>query len=102
VPTIAAKGEEHVARAMREAAEAAGVPIVRNIPLARDLFARAEIGEIVPSDLFDIIAEVILWAREAREQVQAQREAGLAAAHAAEAPRRIAAPGEDLTDYRGR
>ena len=101
VPTIAAKGEDHVARAMREAAEEAGVPIVRNIPLARDLLARAEVGEVVPSDLFDIIAEVILWAREAREQVQAQRDTGAASTPSTPplgAPR-IAAPGEDLTHY---
>jgi flagellar biosynthetic protein FlhB/type III secretion protein U len=97
VPTIAAKGEDHVARAMRRAAEEAGVPIVRNIPLARDLLARAEVGEVIPSDLFDIIAEVIVWAREAREQVQAQRctdpDMPLPP------PPRIAAPGEDLTHY---
>jgi flagellar biosynthesis protein FlhB len=102
VPTIAAKGEEHVARAMREAAEEAGVPIVRNVPLARDLLARAEIGEIVPADLFDIIAEVILWAREAREVVQARRDAGPSPLDVPlDAPHRprIAAPGEDLTHY---
>ena len=98
VPTIAAKGEDHVARAMREAAEEAGVPIVRNIPLARDMLARAEIGEIVPSDLFDIIAEVILWAREVREQVQAQREARFGQSSPLPA-KRLAAPGEDLTHY---
>ena len=98
VPTIAAKGEDHVARAMRKAAEEAGVPIVRNIPLARDMLARAEIGEIVPSDLFDIIAEVILWAGEAREHVQAQREAGPGQVVALPS-RRVAAPGEDLTQY---
>ena len=102
VPTIAAKGEEHVARAMREAAEEAGVPIVRNVPLARDLLARAEIGEIVPADLFDIIAEVILWAREVREVVQAQRDAGPSPLDLPlDVPARphIAAPGEDLTHY---
>jgi type III secretion YscU/HrpY family protein len=98
VPTIAAKGEDHVALAMRQAAEEAGVPIVRNIPLARDMLVRAEIGEIVPADLFDIIAEVILWAREVREHVQAQREAGLGQPVMLP-PRRIAAPGEDLTHY---
>lgn len=99
VPTIAAKGEDHVARAMREAAQEAGVPIVRNIPLARDLLARAEVGEIIPSDLFDIIAEVILWAREVREQVDAQRRAEAGEiVHMPE--RRIkSAPGEDLTHY---
>jgi type III secretion protein U len=102
VPTIAAKGEEHVARAMREAAEEAGVPIVRNVPLARDLLARAEIGEIVPADLFDIIAEVILWAREVREVVQAQRDAGpspLDLPLDMPARPRTATPGEDLTHY---
>ncbi|MEO7245534.1 MAG: type III secretion system export apparatus subunit SctU [Rubrivivax sp.] len=107
VPTIAAKGEDHVARAMRHAAEQAGVPIVRNIPLARDLLARAEIGEIVPADLFDILAEVILWAREVRDEVDAQRAAtsGSPQAIAAAAPstenprRRCTAPGEDLTHY---
>ena len=97
VPTIAAKGEDHVARAMRKAAEEAGVPIVRNIPLARDLLARAEIGEAVPSDLFDIIAEVILWAREVHEQVQAQRSTD--PVRPAPPPPRIAVPGEDLTHY---
>ena len=102
VPTIAAKGEEHVARAMREAAEEAGVPIVRNVALARDLLARAEIGEIVPADLFDIIAEVILWAREVREVVQAQRDAGPSPLDLPlDVPARphTAAPGEDLTHY---
>ena len=95
VPTIAAKGEDDNALAMREAAEEAGVPIVRNVPLARDLLARAEIGEIVPSDLFDIIAEVILWAGEVRQQVEAQRTNDLTALKR----RRTKPPGEDLTRY---
>jgi type III secretion protein U len=98
VPTIAAKGEDHVARAMRQAAEEAGVPIVRNIPLARDLLKRAEVGEIIPADLFDVIAEVILWAREVRAEVDAQRNNEAARADAAPR-RRITAPGEDLTHY---
>jgi type III secretion protein U len=99
VPTIAAKGEDHVARAMRQAAEEAGVPIVRNVPLARDLLARAEIGEIVPADLFDVIAEVILWAREVREEVDALRAEDPTERPATPPQRRIAAPGEDLTRY---
>lgn len=72
VPTLAAKGEDEGARAMREAAEDAGVPILRNVGLARDLLARGEVGELVPSDLFDVIAEVILWARAERERQAAQ------------------------------
>lgn len=97
VPTISAKGEDHVALSMREAAEDANVPIVRNIPLARDLLARAEVGEVIPSDVFDIIAEVILWSRQVRTQVEAQRRGELA--DLSKPTRRIAAPGEDLTHY---
>jgi type III secretion YscU/HrpY family protein len=92
VPTIAAKGEDHVARAMREAAEEAGVPIVRNIPLARDLLARGEPGEVIPQDLFDVIAQVILWAKDVREEIA--REGGTDASTARRAP-----PGEDMTRY---
>jgi type III secretion YscU/HrpY family protein len=98
VPTITAKGEDHVARAMREAAEEAGVPIVRNVPLARDLLARGEIGELIPADLFDIIAEVILWAREVRDYVDAQRRREQDPLTVLP-PRRFDAPGEDMTRY---
>jgi type III secretion YscU/HrpY family protein len=99
VPTIAAKGEDHVARAMREAAEEAGVPIVRNVPLARDLLKRGEVGEIVPGDLFEIIAEVVLWAREVRERVDAQRRESDGDPQSPLPAPRIKAPGEDLTHY---
>lgn len=66
VPMIAAKGMGELAAAMRREAEAAGVPIIRNVRTARALWARGEIGEIVPEDLFDAIAAVILWAAKAR------------------------------------
>ncbi len=102
VPTISAKGEDLVAMEMREAAQEAGVPVVRNIPLARDLLARGEEGEIVPQDLFEIIAEVILWAREVRAEVDAQRREAREGP-GEEAPtkrkRRVAPPGVDLTHY---
>jgi type III secretion protein U len=103
VPTLSAKGEDEVALAMREAALAAGVPVVRNIPLARDMLVRAEVGEIVPQDLFEVMAEVILWAREVREQVQAHTDPlhpGPAAGQPGRrSARRRAVPGEDLTRY---
>ena len=102
VPTVSAKGEDHVARAMREAAEEAGVPIVRNVPLARELLARCEEGEVIPPDLFDVLAEVIVWAEGVREQLK--WEAARADPHrrdevAAEPPRARPAPGEDLTRH---
>jgi type III secretion protein U len=66
VPVIAAKGAGALAAAMRAEAVTAGVPIIRNIATARTLWARGEIGEIVPQDMFDAIAAIILWAGKAR------------------------------------
>jgi type III secretion protein U len=66
VPMIAAKGEGPLAAAMRAEAEANDVPIIRNIATARKLWARGDVGEIIPEDMFDAIAEVILWAKKAR------------------------------------
>ena len=103
VPTVTAKGEDDDALAMRQAAQEAGVPVLRNIELARGLLADAETGEIVPAELFDIIATVVLWAQDVRHELVKAR--GEAAAHAEEAARdgkprkRREPPGEDLTRY---
>ena len=102
VPTVTAKGQDDDALAMRQAAQEAGVPVLRNIELARGLLADAETGDIVPAELFDIIATVILWAQDVRHELAKAR--GEAAAHAADAaqakPRqRREPPGEDLTRY---
>jgi type III secretion protein U len=67
VPVIAGRGEGALAAAMRAEAERNNVPIIRNIATARRLWARGEVGEIVPEDMFDAIAEIILWAKKARE-----------------------------------
>lgn len=66
VPVIAARGEGPLAAAMRRAAEEAKVPVIRHVPLARRLWARGEVGEIVPEEMFEAVAEVILWAQKAR------------------------------------
>jgi len=67
-PVVAAKGEGPLAAEMRRAAEEAGVPVIRNVDLARGLYERSEIDEIVPEDMFAAVAEVILWARRMREE----------------------------------
>ena len=52
---------------MRAEAEKFEVPIIRNIGTARRLWSRGEIGEIIPEEMFDAIAEVILWAKKAKQ-----------------------------------
>jgi len=96
VPIVTATGEDHVARSMRDAAEDAQVPILRNELLARTLLADAESGDPVPRALFDIVAEVILWARAVQEQLEAEQADSVADDEPVTAPE---PPGEDLTRY---
>lgn len=85
IPVVSAKGDGLMAKAMREAAQEAGVPVVRSVELARAMHERVAVESIVPEDMFTAVAEVILWAKKVREE---------AAAEAAEADaERAARPG---------
>lgn len=96
VPIVSAKGEDSIARDMRDAANENHVPVLRNELLARTLLARVDEGDVVPRELFDIVAEVILWANKTSAIVE--RELGLSPAYSdlEEPP---IPPGENLTAY---
>jgi type III secretion protein U len=98
VPTLSAKGQDDTALAMREAAQQAGVPIVRNIALARSMLVRTEVGEIIAQDLFEAMAEVIVWAAQVRQDIQAHANP-VHYRQSTQNPKRCKAPGEDLTHY---
>ena len=70
-PRVLAKGAGREAARIRAAARRAGVPVVREVALARALFRLAEVGEAIPRELFEAAAAVLahvyrLGAREAR------------------------------------
>jgi type III secretion system FlhB-like substrate exporter len=97
---VTAKAQDDDALAMREAAQEAGVPVLRNIELARQLLANTETGDIVPAELFDIIATVVLWAQDVRHELElAQERTNSAAPNAGPRAAKRPAPGEDLTRY---
>lgn len=58
-PVVVAKGLDNIALRIREIAEENEVPVVENPPLARALFASVEIDEMIPSEHFKAVAEVI-------------------------------------------
>jgi flagellar biosynthetic protein FlhB len=58
-PLVLAKGQDHVAAAIREQARKHGIPLVENKPLAQALFKAAEVGEAIPAGLFSAVAEVL-------------------------------------------
>jgi len=73
VPVVTAKGQNRQAATLRAEAEEAGVPIFRNAPLARRLYADAAIGEAVPDELLDAVAEVLAWVTRHRTRLYGAR-----------------------------
>jgi type III secretion protein U len=67
VPIVTAKGEDEMARVIRETAEEEGIPMLRNVDLARALYAEVEMDDYVPRELFEAIAQVLIWARKVRD-----------------------------------
>ncbi|SRR6056297_670404 len=65
-PVCVAKGVDEIARAIREAAEEAGVPVHRDPPAARALHATVEIGEEIRREHYEPVAAAIRWAERMR------------------------------------
>jgi flagellar biosynthetic protein FlhB len=60
-PIVLAKGADLMAQRIREIARLHQVPIVENPPLARALYAGAEVGDMIPAPLFGAVAEVLAY-----------------------------------------
>ncbi|WP_270171839.1 flagellar biosynthesis protein FlhB [Paenibacillus sp. SYP-B4298] len=60
-PVIIAKGMDYVALKIREVAKEHGIVMMENKPLARALYERGEIGDTIPADLFQAVAEVLAY-----------------------------------------
>lgn len=58
-PIVIAKGEDFLAMKIREEAKAHDIEIVENKPLARMLYANVDIGQQVPPELYQAVAEVL-------------------------------------------
>jgi flagellar biosynthetic protein FlhB len=59
-PKVVAKGVDSMAARIREAAQAARVPLVANPPLARALY-RVELDREVPIEHYEAVAEIIAY-----------------------------------------
>lgn len=68
LPVVMAKAEGAVARRIMQVAEEEGIPIMRNVDLARALYAEAELNQYVPSDLLEPVAEVLRWVQQLDER----------------------------------
>lgn len=60
-PVVLAKGEDYMAARIKEVAKENNIEIVENKPLARMLYANVEVGEMVPPELYQAVAEVLAF-----------------------------------------
>ena len=66
-PVVVAKGEDFLAQKIREAAKEHHIEIVENKPLARMLYANVDVGQEVPPELYQAVAEVLAFVYSLRE-----------------------------------
>ncbi len=60
-PIVIAKGADFLAQRIKEVAKENDIEIVENKPLARMLYANVEVGEMIPQELFQSVAEVLAF-----------------------------------------
>ncbi len=66
-PIITAKGADLMAAKIRQIATESGVPIKRDIPLARSLY-EFEVEQEIPEELYESVAVVLQWVYEMAEE----------------------------------
>ncbi len=60
-PRVIAKGEDYLAQRIKDVAKENDIEIVENKPLARMLYANVAVGEMVPPELYQAVAEVLAF-----------------------------------------
>lgn len=58
-PTVVAKGAAFTAKRIRDLAGEHDVPIIENKPVARMLYDQVEVGQEIPVDLYQAVAEIL-------------------------------------------
>jgi flagellar biosynthetic protein FlhB len=60
-PRVVAKGQRLMAERIKDMARQHGVPVIENKPLARSLYAQCDIGQLIPAELYQVVAEVLAF-----------------------------------------
>ncbi len=58
-PVVVAKGKDKMALQIIDIARENGVPLVENPPLARELYRKVEVGDAIPPEFFEVVAQLI-------------------------------------------
>lgn len=67
-PRVVAKGVDHLAMMIRQIAKEHSVPVLERPPLARALYYAVEVGQDVPPEQYQAVAEVLAYVYRTRKQ----------------------------------
>ncbi len=68
-PVVTAKGADYLAMKIKEIAKENDVEIVENKPLARLLYSNVEVGNEIPAELYQSVAEVLAYVYRTKNKV---------------------------------
>ena len=60
-PMVVAKGARAVAQRIREIAQEHGIPLVENKPLAQNLYKSVDVGQEIPAETYQAVAEILAY-----------------------------------------
>jgi len=58
-PKVLAKGAGVIAEKIKEVARTHQIPLVENKPLAQILYKTVELGQVIPSTLYQVVADIL-------------------------------------------
>ena len=67
-PRILTMGKGLVADRIIRIAQEERIPIMRNVPLAQTLFEKGKIGDYIPEETFEAVAEILHWLKKLEEE----------------------------------
>lgn len=68
-PFIVAKGVDLIAENIKKVAGENSIPIVENKPLARTIYETVEIGDMIPENLYEAVAEVLAYVYSMKDEI---------------------------------
>lgn len=67
-PSVVAKGADLIANKIKEIAKENKIPIIENVGLARTMYKDVEVGEYIPYELYQAVAEILALVHKLKEK----------------------------------
>ena len=72
-PVVLAKGKDFIAGKIKEAARENRIEIVENKPLAQALYSMCEVGDEIPPELYQAVADILVYVYRQKQNIRPAR-----------------------------